>query len=133
MTKCHALLLRSSVMEYMYRDASNFKAWGSVLLKGRATNAQISAIQSAMDSGVYFIAEQVGLPALQTELFKYSNGRTRDDHTWHEFVCIREAEEEDLRRLTLWGTVRELVSAFGRAEPWNPTLSVVLSKNEVDK
>jgi len=85
-----------TVFEYLYRDAGNYKAWGSVLLSGRATAEDEAALRSRMDSGAFFVAEKVGVPSLQRELWKWSDGPTEDDHGFHEFHGFREATQDDL-------------------------------------
>ncbi len=37
-----------SVFEYLYRDASNFKVWGSVLLRGSATAAHLARLRHCL-------------------------------------------------------------------------------------
>lgn len=74
-----------TVFEYLYRDASNYKAWGSLLLEGIASSSQIEELRALMDERRYFIPQQVGAPPLQEQLYEYSRGPTEDDHVWHEF------------------------------------------------
>lgn len=100
-----------TVFEYLYRDAGNFKAWGSLLLAGSVSAEQKEAFRGLLDSGEFFVAERVGVPSLQRELWKWSDGPTEDDHGFHEFHGFRPAQEEDLRE-PVWGRVEQLFMAF---------------------
>jgi hypothetical protein len=46
-------------------------------------------IEERLDGGEYFIAEQVGVPPLYEQLYRWSDGPTQSDHCWHEFVGFR--------------------------------------------
>ncbi len=113
------------VMEYMYRDANNFKAFGELLLTGNITDSNIIEIKSLLDSGEYFIAEQVGIPALYSQLWKYSNGQTIADHAYHEFIGIRSATNEEAASLKEWGDIATLISKFQHVrQDWDCQQSV---------
>ncbi|NTU68311.1 MAG: hypothetical protein HGB02_05455 [Chlorobiaceae bacterium] len=79
-------------LNYLYRDAGNDKAWGSVDF----TNPDQLAIKeverrlrSDFEQGELFIAHQVGLP----ELFFYATDPiTEDDHCYHEFHSVEAIE-----------------------------------------
>ena len=45
-----------SIFDYLYRDASNYKAWGHLLLKGTATGDEIKALRAHLDNAEFFIA-----------------------------------------------------------------------------
>ena len=62
------------VMEYLYRDADNYKAFGKILLSGNVTESYVAEIKSFLDFGEIFVAEQVGIPALYSQLWEFSNG-----------------------------------------------------------
>lgn len=112
-----------SVFEYLYRDAGNFKAWGTALLEGTLTEAQVGEMRSTFDGGEYFIAEQIGVRPLYEELWKYSDGPTESDHVWHEFVALYPAEENDLARSDPWGKATALLNAIRAISCWNERLS----------
>lgn len=112
-----------SVFEYLYRDAGNFKAWGTLLLKGMLTEAQVGEMHSKFDGGEFFIAEQIGVPPLYQELWDYSDGPTDSDHVWHEFFALRPAEENDLVEGSPWGTANALFTAVSGIARWNERLS----------
>jgi len=100
------------VMEYLYRDSSNFKAFGQLLLAGDIADTDILKIKSSLDSGECFVAEQVGIPPLYSQLWKYSNGPTIADHAYHEFIKFRTATDEEAASLSVWGDITTLTSKF---------------------
>jgi len=76
--------------EYLYRDASNYKRYGSVVF---ADTDQLSAglpeiesrIRKSLMTNDNFMAHQVRVP----ELFLYElGGATEDDHCLHEFFGV---------------------------------------------
>ncbi len=64
------------VFDYLYRDGSNYKAWGSLLLSGESTHEDVTALKECLESGEYFVAEQVGIPPVYKELWDLSGGPT---------------------------------------------------------
>lgn len=116
--------LHFTVFEYQYRDAANFKAWGSILLTGAFPQAVVKKLVLCLVDECSFVAEQVGVPALYEELYVYSDGPTDDDHAYHEFLLVRPATREEISNLTPWGDVTKLVGAFLEAKnKWDITLS----------
>lgn len=112
------------VFEYLYRDASNYKAWGKILLSGVPSQSDIAALRACLESDVYFVAEQVGIPAVYKELWDLSGGRTSDDHALHEFVALRAASDEDERKsLPLFGELSSLLKTFQAVSKWDYSLS----------
>lgn len=96
----------NTLLEYLYRDASNYKQHGSVVMAGALS---LKDIRHLLIDGEYFIPLQAGLPDLQHKFgeqgFEYP---TEDDHAWHEIVLLRPTSrkptvslrrEEFLRRL----------------------------------
>jgi hypothetical protein len=107
----------------MYRDASNYKAYGTLLLTGGYTEADMQQIRDVCEEDVYFIAEQIGVAALYEQLYKYSDGPTDDDHVFHEFVILRDATPEDHSQAP-WGSMTGMVKRFCDTNgAWNYTLS----------
>ena len=102
-----------SVLEYMYRDAGNYKAWGKLLLSGSVSEQDNDNLIQCLESGQFFVAEQVGVPTLYKELWQLNGGPNKDDHGWHEFVELRLATADEIREdLPIWGTLEQLVSRF---------------------
>jgi hypothetical protein len=76
-----------------------------------------------MESGEYFVAEQVGIPPLYEELWMLSDGPTEDDHALHEFVELRSAKQKDTETLPLFGELTRLLKAFQAVSRWDYSLS----------
>lgn len=113
-----------SVFEYMYRDAGNWKTYGTVLLTGFDESAE-ARILGSLDSGKAFVAEQVSIPALCEKHWKdCGDGPSDMDHAFHEFVCLRPATIEDRESLqvemSLVGLLEKFASAASR---WDVRLS----------
>lgn len=110
------------VFEYLYRDASNYKAWGTLALRGTPTKSDLEVLAAHFESGKFFIAEQLGIPPLYAELWQFSNGPSIDDHVWHTFYALRPATEEDIKE-PVFGTVKSLISKINTVTDWNQQLS----------
>lgn len=104
-----------AIFEYLYRDASNYKSWGKVLLRGTVGTLEIQDLSSCLIDSSYFVAEQVGVPVLCEELYQLSGGMTEDDHAFHEFGALRNATREETKTLPIWGSVEDLLQAFREA------------------
>lgn len=65
-------------IEYLYRDACNYKSWNECVVKGSITEEQKKRIIDCLDSGEYFIPNKVGLPEKRFDEW------TKDDHIWFE-------------------------------------------------
>ena len=115
-------MIEFSIFDYLYRDASNYKSWGSLLLEGRATETALEQFRTQLNCGEFFIAEQVGIPPLYAELWQFSDGPTEDDHVWHTFHELRQANAEEITGEP-WGTVLELIARFKAVKRWNEQLS----------
>jgi hypothetical protein len=78
-------------LTYLYRDASNYKAWGEVTF---ANPEGLSLEEIKKDLSVcfidefFFVASQVGIP----EVFLFNRYHfSEDDHFFHEFVSAEYA------------------------------------------
>ena len=111
------------VFEYLYRDASNYKAWGAVLLSGTPTESEIAALRDRLESGEYFVAEQVDIPPLYEDLWELSGGPTEDDHALHELVVVREASDDETKSMELFGAWASILKQFQGVTAWDYTLS----------
>jgi len=70
---------------YMYRDASNYKQHGEVLLSNETllTIEEVDKqIHSLLSDGLFFIARQV---QVEERFFAVVS---KDDHPWHEYVSV---------------------------------------------
>ena len=70
-------------IKYLYRDASNYKTWNEVTVKGQFTKDQINEILDCCENHEYFIPEQIGWDLLR------GWDVTEDDH------CYGELNEEN--------------------------------------
>lgn len=108
---------------YQYRDAANFKVFGRLLLRGACTAEMEYFVRSNCESREYFVAEQVNIPTLYEELYKFSNGSTINDVAFHEFLGLRPALPEDIESLARRGKLYDLVGGFCGVRCWDCTLS----------
>lgn len=70
---------------YMYRDASNYKQHGEVILPNETllTAEEVDQqIRPLLSDGLFFIAQQV---QIEERFFDVVND---DDHPWHEYVMV---------------------------------------------
>ena len=70
---------------YMYRDASNYKQHGEVILSNeiqRTVEEVDKQIHSLLSDGLFFIARQVQVEE------RFFDVVSEDDHPWHEFVSV---------------------------------------------
>jgi hypothetical protein len=111
------------VFEYLYRDASNYKAWGKILLSGIPSQNDMATIRACFESDEYFVAEQVGIPAVYQELWELSGGPNSDDHALHEFVALRVASEDEIKSLNLFGSLSNLIKMLRAVTKWDYSLS----------
>ena len=111
------------VLDYLYRDAANWKSWGKVLLRGAVTVADVARIESKLEAGEFFIPEQIGFESLTTTLFSAAAGISQNDHLWHEFKTVRAATPEEVVELSVWGTTEDLLATVDRVGKWNLTSS----------
>lgn len=114
---------RFLAFDYLYRDASNYKAFGAIWLTGTLTDAERSELVACLDGGEFFIAEQIGVPPLYAALFQFGDGPTQDDHAWHMFEGFRD-EVEPAEGAEAWGDASALLAAFRAAKGnWQLELS----------
>lgn len=102
------------VIDYLYRDASNYKDFRRYLLEGSLTEAQIKEITSKLDEGLYFVPEDVGLPMADNLQRTYGYDE-EVDHPFHELVLLKNISEEEAEKedcLILEITAEELYDAF---------------------
>lgn len=111
------------VFDYLYRDASNYKAFGSVWLTGTLTEPERTELVGCLDGSEFFVAEQIGVPSLYRALFEDGGGPTEDDHAWHMFEGFRE-ESLLAEDAVVWGEASALLAAFRAAKGnWRLELS----------
>ena len=114
----------TTLFQYRYRDAGNFKVSGHVALEGRLTAADQQRLCAYLNEGEFFIAEQVGVPALYQQLYQWSGGPTSYDHCWHEFVGFAEVDSSDIPPGSFfWGKATDFLGRFSSVERWDGGLS----------
>lgn len=78
-------------LNYLYRDAGNYKTYGSVIFKA-SNRRSISHLQALMEEALiereYFVAKDVGVPDLRPAVLDSSM-----DHDWHEVESLDECGE----------------------------------------
>ena len=105
--------------EYLYRDDANYKRFGGVLLSGAISPTDRALIESKMEMGELFVAEQVGLPSLKAEWFAEGARLSADDNDWHWLVSISSVDDDGA---TLMKT-SELVERFRTVATWQVGLA----------
>lgn len=109
---------------YLYRDAGNFKVFGSVILKGKLNEVERSTVFDAMDEDGRFVAEQIGLPVLYESLHQYTDGPSDVDVCTHEFSHFEEIWTESSRiDGYIWGEVTDFADRFERVQEWRLEMS----------
>ncbi|MDX5445051.1 MAG: hypothetical protein LPJ87_03230 [Zoogloeaceae bacterium] len=104
-----------TTFEYLYRDAGNFKTWGTILLEGSVGSADEEVLRRSFIDGVFFDPTSLGIPSLRESLWAATGSHYLQhlDHQWHELVEMREASDEEVSSLTLWGSLEELIQSVG--------------------
>ena len=112
------------VFEYMYRDAGNWKTFGSLLLVGEASASQ-ETLRECLDWSDLFVAEQVGItPLYEAHYASCGDGPSDLDHAYHEFIELRAATDTDFNVLKISGSLDDLVGRMKMAAGhWDVTLS----------
>lgn len=87
--------MNNTEFNYLYRDASNYKKWGSVIFSGAPDDLEAfeTEFRAFLDDGDFFIASQVDVP----EVFLYAAGGfalNEDDHCFHEFDSFELTDKE---------------------------------------
>ena len=112
----------ATFFEYCYRDASNYKSWERLLLRGCASDADIRNLMGHLHDGEFFIAEQLRIPSLYAELWALSGGPTDADHVWHAFHALTPAKAHEIN-LPVFATVESLIASFQAVSVWHEHLS----------
>lgn len=101
-------------MNFLYRDASNYKCYRSFVLQGRITEEQKLSIADCLLEGEHFIPQQVGIP------FERDWEISEDDHPFCELDPVSDFQYTDAKPDYPLITVDDLVSAFQLAKgKWN--------------
>ena len=107
--------MKNTQIDYLYRDACNYKNRNIVVVKGEITKKQIETIIDCLVGGELFIPSQVGLSEARFDKW------TEDDHCW--FELDEDGFEITELKATENITVEELVSNFIRMKnKWDDTI-----------
>ena len=96
----------NTCMEYLYRDAANYKSYNQVIVTGSITDEQKKAIYDTLEEGTYFIPEQIGL-----DLYRGWDV-SEDDHPFCELDVEHDFYETNDPANDETFTVEDLVAAF---------------------
>lgn len=100
-------------IQYLYRDADNYKVHNECVVEGEFDRAQIQEMLACCDCGEYFIPRQVGLPEKQFENFDPAV-----DHCWFELAA--DGFEATPFPATVALTAQQLVKNFKSCQDhWN--------------
>lgn len=72
-------LYKSTSIEYLYRDGSNYKRLNKIIVPGRYTEEQLQTIISCLYEEQWFVPHKVGFPEE-----KIDDVETETDHPWFE-------------------------------------------------
>jgi hypothetical protein len=115
--------MTNTALEYMYRDASNYKTGERVIFAGAITDEQRATIAAGLKDGSYLIAEQVDLSNLRETWETHFE----DDHVWHELDMddISLTEEDPTEHQTIAdfaarfeGIAWDVNAAVARLDEW---------------
>ena len=75
------------MVEYLYRDAGNFKFFGEVIREGKIDRDDLKLIDN-----LYFVASDLGFPDLRRKLWDEFGYDFHLDHDWHELISLEYLE-----------------------------------------
>lgn len=102
------LIVLNTKIDYLYRDASNYKVWNSCVISGELSSSNIDEIMETLVDGENFIPHLVGMP--ETRFGSW----TEDDTDW--FELYRSGFEPTNQPPTIDVSPDELVARFREAE-----------------
>ena len=95
---------------YLYRDAGNYKCWGSVVF-ANPDKMTVQKIEKRLKTSLFqrelFIASQIAVP----QVFLYAeNNAKQDDHCFHEFESVELTKQKpnDLLNRTIKHLVEQI-------------------------
>ena len=105
-----------TAIDYNYRDASNYKASGTIYLDGPLSVDDIAFIKSKLNESSYFIPGDltgIEVAELQSTLPSFPS---EDDHVWHELELSGIREEPSILEGSTVTARAAFVAAFRRIE-----------------
>ena len=103
----------NTLINYLYRDASNYKVWNRAVVEGALTEDQKQVIYNCLEDGENFIPSLVGLPEKTFVDLGYTYDK-QDDTPW--FELHEDAFEETTDSPTISLTAQELYENFAKAK-----------------
>jgi len=94
--------IMNTKIEYLYRDAENYKLWDEVIVEGHLT---IEQLEPFYHEGEFFIPSVVGLNDLQSEPL------TVNDHIWHTIELVETTDKSPTSNIS----AEKLLSNFADA------------------
>jgi hypothetical protein len=104
-------------LEYLYRDASNYKRWGEVIFTTTSglDIAELEVqVQRALIDGQYFVAQDWGFSSLC-----FSGGDIATHHWWHEYAGLSWTDKAPTQMESIEQFALRVNSDFGRAADSN--------------
>lgn len=99
-------------IDYLYRDASNYKQPNTAIVSGAISEEQRRTIMDCLDEEEYFIPHLVGLPEIRFDSYSMM-----DDHRWFELQDSAFSDTEESPTVEI--SAEELVKAFqSRKDRW---------------
>lgn len=115
-------------IDYLYRDAGNYKLWNQCIISGELTKEQQNQIMDSLHEGEFFIPRKIPLPEKRFDKWDDT------DHIWFELNedSFSFTEEEPTVALSSDDLVKGFLKNKGR---WEEDLvySVELAKASVEK
>lgn len=130
-----AVTSQITVVPYMYRDASNYKAHTEVHLAGTITPEQVEQVRqslaSIVDEHTGFIPEQIGWDHAGANESSWNGLNYEDDHCWHE-LDVDDIYVTSTSNPPPSETVREWVNKMvnAAAEGWDDVTYAVGNEEE---
>ena len=93
----------STRVNYLYRDADNYKQYNTAVLKGEPAAGMAEEIMRCLHHGEWFIPRQVGLPEE-----RFPDSPTEADHCWFEWNGL----DADTEEPTIDLTIEQLIENF---------------------
>lgn len=111
-------------VEYLYRDACNYKAWQEVIFAGEITEEDKQKIANSLEDETYFIPEQVHLPLYMPWPV------TEDDHCFCELYPDLAFELTDKEPTHEGRTIHDLAQDFADQKYWDAVTYAVVPDEE---
>lgn len=85
----------NTTLEYLYRDAANYKWHGAFSFVGAPTDSLCERLRAALFDREWLVAAQVGLPSLAPWMLGEESYDAGVDHALHEIVCPPSATDQE--------------------------------------